>query len=274
MTKTSGTPSQRIPQGKKPHQYEAGSKQPAPVISPFSEIPYAAETIANTGGASLGTIFTTPEQTTTMVTSTTTGPPPAPHRVSRVETEIIPDTLAGVVPDLSPSDFVSQNYGVLSALMTEETRKRSGQTLQGRLNFDCTHEVSPTHQQAGRHKRRRSKDDQTRRHPVIGSRRGEGGSSSDSDEQRQRGRNQNRPNRLRRSPSGSSPSSNSDCDRRKRRRRTHSSDDSSDTGDNNKRRRMPANIKTYDGTGDPDDHLKIFEAAATIENWPQPIWCH
>ncbi|GJX56019.1 reverse transcriptase domain-containing protein [Tanacetum coccineum] len=37
---------------------------------------------------------------------------------------------------------------------------------------------------------------------------------------------------------------------------------------------MPANVKTYDGTGDPDDHLKIFESAATIENWPQPVWCH
>nr|GFA18459.1 reverse transcriptase domain-containing protein [Tanacetum cinerariifolium] len=41
-----------------------------------------------------------------------------------------------------------------------------------------------------------------------------------------------------------------------------------------KRRRMPANVKTYDGTGDPNDHLKIFESAATIENWPQPVWCH
>nr|GFC68986.1 reverse transcriptase domain-containing protein [Tanacetum cinerariifolium] len=41
-----------------------------------------------------------------------------------------------------------------------------------------------------------------------------------------------------------------------------------------KRRRMPANVKTYDGTGDPDDHLKIFESAATIENWPQRVWCH
>jgi hypothetical protein len=41
-----------------------------------------------------------------------------------------------------------------------------------------------------------------------------------------------------------------------------------------KRRRMPTNVKTYDGTGDPDDHLKIFESAATIENWPQPVWCH
>lgn len=37
---------------------------------------------------------------------------------------------------------------------------------------------------------------------------------------------------------------------------------------------MPANVKTYDGTGDPDDHLKFFESAATIENCPQPVWCH
>jgi hypothetical protein len=37
---------------------------------------------------------------------------------------------------------------------------------------------------------------------------------------------------------------------------------------------MPTNVKTYDGTGDPDDHLKIFESAAAIENWPQPVWCH
>nr|GFB87839.1 reverse transcriptase domain-containing protein [Tanacetum cinerariifolium] len=41
-----------------------------------------------------------------------------------------------------------------------------------------------------------------------------------------------------------------------------------------RRRRMPANVKTYDGTCDPDDRLKIFESAATIENWPQPVWCH
>nr|GEY42507.1 reverse transcriptase domain-containing protein [Tanacetum cinerariifolium] len=41
-----------------------------------------------------------------------------------------------------------------------------------------------------------------------------------------------------------------------------------------KRRRMPANVKTYDGTSDLDDHLKIFESAATIENQPQTMWCH
>ncbi|GJT06027.1 reverse transcriptase domain-containing protein [Tanacetum coccineum] len=41
-----------------------------------------------------------------------------------------------------------------------------------------------------------------------------------------------------------------------------------------KRTRMPVNVKTYDGTEDPDDHLKIFQAAAKIERWAMPTWCH
>ncbi|GKB88688.1 reverse transcriptase domain-containing protein [Tanacetum coccineum] len=41
-----------------------------------------------------------------------------------------------------------------------------------------------------------------------------------------------------------------------------------------KRTRMPTNVKTYDGTGDPEDHLKIFQTAAKIERWAVPIWCH
>ncbi|GJU01212.1 reverse transcriptase domain-containing protein [Tanacetum coccineum] len=38
--------------------------------------------------------------------------------------------------------------------------------------------------------------------------------------------------------------------------------------------RMPNNVKTYDGTGDPEDHLKIFQAAARVERWAMPTWCH
>nr|GEY53016.1 reverse transcriptase domain-containing protein [Tanacetum cinerariifolium] len=38
--------------------------------------------------------------------------------------------------------------------------------------------------------------------------------------------------------------------------------------------RMPKNVKTYDGTGDPKDHLKIFQAAAQVERWAMPTWCH
>ncbi|GJZ16618.1 hypothetical protein Tco_0552741 [Tanacetum coccineum] len=38
--------------------------------------------------------------------------------------------------------------------------------------------------------------------------------------------------------------------------------------------RMPNNVKTYDGTGDPEDHLKIFQATAQVEHWAMPTWCH
>nr|GEV68640.1 reverse transcriptase domain-containing protein [Tanacetum cinerariifolium] len=37
---------------------------------------------------------------------------------------------------------------------------------------------------------------------------------------------------------------------------------------------MPSHIKTYDGSEDPKDHLKIFQAAAKTERWPVPTWCH
>ncbi|GJX41313.1 reverse transcriptase domain-containing protein [Tanacetum coccineum] len=38
--------------------------------------------------------------------------------------------------------------------------------------------------------------------------------------------------------------------------------------------RMPNNVKTYDGTGDPEDHLKVFQASAQVEHWAMPTWCH
>nr|GEW85586.1 reverse transcriptase domain-containing protein [Tanacetum cinerariifolium] len=37
---------------------------------------------------------------------------------------------------------------------------------------------------------------------------------------------------------------------------------------------MPNNVKTYDGTGDPEDHVKVFQAAAQVERWTMPTWCH
>ncbi|GKD49708.1 reverse transcriptase domain-containing protein [Tanacetum coccineum] len=37
---------------------------------------------------------------------------------------------------------------------------------------------------------------------------------------------------------------------------------------------MPNNVKTYEGTGDPEDHVKIFQAAAQVERWAMPTWCH
>ncbi|GJW61559.1 hypothetical protein Tco_0110894 [Tanacetum coccineum] len=40
------------------------------------------------------------------------------------------------------------------------------------------------------------------------------------------------------------------------------------------RTRIPSHVKTYDGSGDPEDHLKLFQAAAKTERWAMPTWCH
>ncbi|GKA76550.1 reverse transcriptase domain-containing protein [Tanacetum coccineum] len=37
---------------------------------------------------------------------------------------------------------------------------------------------------------------------------------------------------------------------------------------------MPNNVKTYDGSEDPKDHFKFFQAAAKVERWAMPTWCH
>ncbi|GJY67601.1 reverse transcriptase domain-containing protein [Tanacetum coccineum] len=38
--------------------------------------------------------------------------------------------------------------------------------------------------------------------------------------------------------------------------------------------RMPNNVKTYDETRDPEDHVKNFQAAAQVECWAMTTWCH
>ncbi|GKD28610.1 reverse transcriptase domain-containing protein [Tanacetum coccineum] len=37
--------------------------------------------------------------------------------------------------------------------------------------------------------------------------------------------------------------------------------------------KMPTNIKLYDGTADPEDHLGRFASAANFGEWPMPVWC-
>nr|GFA07289.1 reverse transcriptase domain-containing protein [Tanacetum cinerariifolium] len=44
--------------------------------------------------------------------------------------------------------------------------------------------------------------------------------------------------------------------------------------ESSRKTRMPNNIKTYDGTGDPKDHVKVFQATAQVERWVMPTWCH
>nr|GEX40208.1 reverse transcriptase domain-containing protein [Tanacetum cinerariifolium] len=44
--------------------------------------------------------------------------------------------------------------------------------------------------------------------------------------------------------------------------------------ESSRKTRMPNNVKTYDGTGDPEDHVKVFQAAAQVDRWAMPTWCH
>nr|GEW84605.1 hypothetical protein [Tanacetum cinerariifolium] len=37
--------------------------------------------------------------------------------------------------------------------------------------------------------------------------------------------------------------------------------------------KMPNNIKLYDGTTDPEDHLSCFAGAANSGEWSMPVWC-
>ncbi|GKE50255.1 reverse transcriptase domain-containing protein, partial [Tanacetum coccineum] len=41
-----------------------------------------------------------------------------------------------------------------------------------------------------------------------------------------------------------------------------------------KNTRMPNNVKTYDGSDDYEDHLKILQATAKVERWAMPTWYH
>nr|GEX36808.1 reverse transcriptase domain-containing protein [Tanacetum cinerariifolium] len=41
-----------------------------------------------------------------------------------------------------------------------------------------------------------------------------------------------------------------------------------------RKKRMPNNVKTYDGTGDLEDHVKNFQAVVQVERWAMPTWCH
>nr|GFC61601.1 reverse transcriptase domain-containing protein [Tanacetum cinerariifolium] len=103
--------------------------------------------------------FTTPHQTVPETDPTEPSPAPLQNKGSDLELDNL--ALEGVTPELAPSDFVSQNYETLATLMQEETKKRSGQSLQARLNFDPEYEASPPCHRKERRERN------SRRPPVF-----------------------------------------------------------------------------------------------------------
>ncbi|GJS00877.1 reverse transcriptase domain-containing protein [Tanacetum coccineum] len=242
MTKQ-GNFTQRTPQAKK--QSDQASRQVSKQASGSTNTPY--DLVFPATGPSLGTTqptatitstedlqraaFTTPPQTAPG--TNTTEPPPPPIRNKGPELGADNLTLEGVATELAPSDFVSQNYETLVALMQEETKKRSSQSLQARLNFGPEDEVSPP-----RHRKERRRKD-NRRPPVFG-RIGKQVSGTQTANLQNLDTHENNDRRIsvrdrlgsrdvhsrlgqRRSPSESPPSSDSEDSRRKRRRRVSSS---------------------------------------------------
>ncbi|GKB50832.1 hypothetical protein Tco_0901585 [Tanacetum coccineum] len=129
MTKQ-GNFTQRTPQAKK--QSDQASRQVSKQASGSTNTPY--DLVFPAMGPSLGTTqptatitstedlqraaFTTPPQTAPG--TNTTEPPPPPIRNKGPELGADNLTLEGVATELAPSDFVSQNYETLVALMQEE----------------------------------------------------------------------------------------------------------------------------------------------------------
>ncbi|GKA59116.1 hypothetical protein Tco_0758429 [Tanacetum coccineum] len=144
MTKQ-GNPTHRTPQAKKQSDHasrqiskQASGSANAPhdivftAMGPILGTTQTTATTASTEGLQRAT-FTTPPQT--VPGTNTTEPPPPPLRNKGPELGADNLTLEGVATELAPSDFVSQNYETLVALIQEETKKRSSQSLQARLNF-------------------------------------------------------------------------------------------------------------------------------------------
>ncbi|GJR41911.1 reverse transcriptase domain-containing protein [Tanacetum coccineum] len=309
MTKQ-GNFTQRTPQAKK--QSDQASKQVSKQASGSTNAPH--DLVFPATGPSLGTTqptatitstedlqraaFTTPPQTAPGTNSTEPPPPPIRNKGPELGADNL--TLEGVATELAPSDFVSQNYETLDEVSPPRHRKerrrednrrppvfgRIGKQVSGTQtanlqNLD-THENNDW--RISVHDRLGSRDV----HSRLGQRRSSSESppSSDSEDSR-------RKRRRRVSLSSEDTSDNEDAEtghwKSKNKYREDEDEDMSlpwrrqkvdaftrriSDFSEDKRRRMPANVKTYDGTGDPDDHLKIFESAATIENWPQPVWCH
>lgn len=39
------------------------------------------------------------------------------------------------------------------------------------------------------------------------------------------------------------------------------------------RLKVPANLRTYDGLSNPDDHLTVFMGTMDVHKLPEPAWC-
>ncbi|GJU57319.1 reverse transcriptase domain-containing protein [Tanacetum coccineum] len=301
MTKQ-GNVTQRTPQAKK--QSDQASRQISKQASGSANAPYdlvftamgpplgttqTTATITSAEGLQRAT-FTTPPQT--VPGTNTTEPPPLPLRNKGPELGADNLTLEGVVTELAPSDFDE----VSPPRHQKERRGKDNRRplVFGRIGKKVLGTQTTNLQNLDTHENNdwrisvRDRLGSRDVHSRLGQKRSPSESPPSSDSQDSR-----RKRRRRVSSSSEDSSDNEDAEmghwKSKNKYRDDEDEDMSrpwhcqkvdaftrriSDFSEDKKRRMPANVKTYDGTGDPDDHLKIFESAATIENWPQPVWCH
>ncbi|GJU03385.1 reverse transcriptase domain-containing protein [Tanacetum coccineum] len=59
-----------------------------------------------------------------------------------------------------------------------------------------------------------------------------------------------------------------------RRTSGYSESEDSEGGHWKSKSKRHSHVKTCDGSGDPEDHIKLFQSAAKTERWAMPTWCH
>ncbi|GKE25278.1 hypothetical protein Tco_1436790, partial [Tanacetum coccineum] len=204
-------------------------------------------------------------------------------------------------PQASIQEFCEKHYDDILPIIMEKACQDKRKGLQSRLDFGDTPKKarrirSDSLSPGDRNSPARSRS-RTRSH-LRGVRESYGDTYSS---QRTRPRDRSRSNdyhggmrkkRGNESPSSRASVSSSSNGTHQRPRRRHESTDEEDLAvpwtcedvdpftprirnfRSSRKTRMPNNVKTYDGTGDPEDHLKVFQAVAQVEHWAMPTWCH
>ena len=133
LEKTRGDPQRRNHQDSTSRQASGTTSAPGhqesgpTLILPTVELPAGTTTVVPSAEELQRTLFNTPHQMAPIVDNTV--PPGAPNRDRGPNREADIVALEEDAPELTLSNFVSQNYEALTNLMQEEARRRSSQSL-------------------------------------------------------------------------------------------------------------------------------------------------
>nr|GEV45151.1 reverse transcriptase domain-containing protein [Tanacetum cinerariifolium] len=164
----------------------------------------------------------------------------------------------GLASDAALREYCDKNYNQLLPIMAEKFNREKEKSeklkeLKARLNFERCSGTSRIRRERSRSPRQKVKEGGVFKR--LGSRRKNMSAHSDSYSQHAHSRYTGALSESEDSESGHWKS------RSKKKKSSGEEDDLSQPW-------------TYDGSEDPEDHLKIFQAAAKTERWAMPTWCH